>query len=213
MPRIKRGETIRISVKLSGKTLKRLGDTSDNLNVSRASLIMFALNKQLEKGITKEQLLNLQNKIELHDHLAIRIPVQLSEKINGYTERFDIRKNALVGLLVSDYYDNLPGKAPKEKVELHQLLVDVNELLTEKVMNYSEEKHLPLNMIMEQALENGAYDGIPQFPTDKKESFLTNVPLYIWEQAHEEAAALGVPLHFYLELCLYKAFLSENKIF
>ncbi|MFB9324279.1 hypothetical protein, partial [Cryptosporangium minutisporangium] len=111
MPRLNRGDTRRVSIKLSEKAKKRILAASNNLGVSQAAMIMYAISNQFENDITKEQILNLESTVILEkEHFAISMPVHLIEKVDELKERFDMKKGAFIGLLVSDYFEKLPDQ-------------------------------------------------------------------------------------------------------
>jgi hypothetical protein len=219
VPRINRGETKRVSIRISKKAKTRIMSGAKNFNVSQAGMIMFALSNIFQKEVTKEQLLNLENKIVLEpENFAITMPGHLYEKVEDYTKQFEMKKNTFIGLLVSDYYEKLPQNNPitaqdQNEGEPKKLQVKINQLLKEKVFDYSENHYLSFSGLVTQAIENGHYEGLPEFSTSEKVSFMTAIPLHAWEKAQKGAAALGVPLHFYLESCLYKAFMTKSGIF
>lgn len=217
MPRLNRGETKRVSVRLSAAAKKRILAAAENLSVSQASMIMYALSEQFEKGITKNQLLGMESKIILErEHFAISMPLHLFNQVERFTEEYEIKKNAFVGLIVSDYFENLPeeNKAlqAREK-ESKKVTIKINTPLKENLYKYSEKNYLNVSFLVAESIQNGRFKGIPDLPGEEKEQISFTIPLYVWEQAQEEAAAIGVSLHFYIESCLYNAFMSENKIF
>ncbi|OIK12917.1 hypothetical protein BIV60_15445 [Bacillus sp. MUM 116] len=215
MPRLNRGETMRVSVKLSSEAKIRIMTTAKNLSVSQASMIMYALSEQFKKGITQEQLLNIENKIILeHGHFPISMPKHLADKVEQYINDFDMKKGAFIGLLVSDYFENLPLDVQTETAgESKKLSLPVHKELKDLLYRYAEEKYQNVGWMITQSIENGKYEGIPKMQESERELISYNVPSHIYERALEQSSALGVTLHFYIESCIYNAFMGDNRIF
>ncbi|MDQ0808046.1 hypothetical protein [Priestia megaterium] len=235
MPRMNRGKTKRLSIRLSQTAQERIKNAADNLSVSRASMIMYALGEQFEKGITQQQLLTLENKIVLQDnHLAISVPKHLSEKIERYTTDFDFKKNVFVGLLVSGYFEDLSpdnqviqkkesdedqvedeadSENEKKKRKNQNLTLPIHPLLKEKVNELAEEKFFTKSFIVARAIEQGRFKGIPDLPSAERELLSYTLPEDTYKQAVKQADLLGVSLHFYIESCVYNVFASGNKLF
>lgn len=216
VPRLNRGEIERVSIRLSAEAKKRIIAAANNLSVSQASMIMYALSEQFEKGITKEKLLGMESNIILErEHFAISMPLHLSEKVKRYTEEFGIKKNSFIGFLVSDYFEKLPeeNKSFQDKQETKNVSIQIHKLLKEKLFAYGEEKYLNVSFLIAEAIKNGKFKGIPSLPGEERELVSFSLPLHIYNKALEQTKFLGVPLHFYIESCLYNAFMSENKIF
>lgn len=217
MPRLNRGEVRRVSIKLSAEAKKRIMVAANNLSVSQASMIMYALSEQFEKGIDKNLILGMESKIILeNEHFAIAMPTHLFAKVERLTEEYGIKKNSLIGLIVSDYFENLSeeNKAlqAREK-ESKKVSIQINKLLRGKLFAYAEKNYLNVSFLIAEAIQNGRFIGIPDLSGAEKELTSFTLPLHVWSEAEENAVALGVPLHFYIESCLYNAFMSENKIF
>lgn len=221
MPRLSRGETKRVSIKLSAEAKNRITAASLNMSVSQASLIMFALSEQFEKGITKNQLLGMESKIILErEHFPISMPIHLFNKVEQYTEEFDMKKNAFIGLLVSDYLESYKeieqykDYEPLEKrIKEKRLSITIHKHLKEMIYAYAEKTYVNVSFIIQQSIQNGKYKGIPALPGNEKELITISLAPFIYDMAMDEAKNLGVPLHFYIESCLFNAFMSENKIF
>lgn len=213
VPRLNRGETRRVSVKLSSEAKNRIMTASKNLSVSRASMIMYALAEQFEEGITQEKLLNIENKIILEkEHFPISMPIHLVNKVEQYTTDFNMKKNAFIGFVVSDYFENLP---PVNEVqgENHKLTLPLHKQIKDKLYQYAEEKYINVGLLVAQSIENGKYESVPDLEESERELTTYNIPKHIYEDALARSAESGVSLHFYVESCLYNAFMSENKIF
>lgn len=215
MPRLNRGETRRVSVKLSNEAKNRIMTTAKNLSVSQASMIMYALAEQFKKGITQEQLLNIENKIILEsEHFAISMPKHLWDRVEQYINDFDMKKGAFIGFLVSDYFENLPQKDQSEyEGDKKKLTLLLHKHLKDTVYRYAEENYLNVGFLVSKSIENGKFEGVPELTESEKELVTYNLPVRIYEDALKQSSDLGVPLHFYVESCLYNAFMSENKIF
>ncbi|MEH7163116.1 hypothetical protein [Priestia megaterium] len=233
MPRMNRGKTKRLSIRLSETAQKRIKNAAENLSVSRASMIMYALGEQFDKGITQEQLLTLQNKIVLEEqHLAISVPKHLSEKIEQYTTDFDFKKNIFVGLLVSGYFEALSpenqviqkkesdedqiegvdAENEKKKRKNQNLTLLIHPLLKEKVNELAEEKFFTKSFIVARAIEHGRFKGIPDLPGAERELLSYTLPEDTYKEAVKQADLLGVSLHFYIESCVYNLFENGKKL-
>jgi hypothetical protein len=214
MPRLNRGETQRVSVKLSSDAKNRIMTASKNLSVSQASMIMYGLAEQFEEGITQEKLLNLENKITLEkENFPISMPKRLVNIVERYTTDFNMKKNSFIGLLVSEYFENQP-LVPEMEGDKHKLTLPLHTQIKEKLYRYAEAKYINVGVLVAQAIaEVGEYKGIYVLDGNERELTVYNIPKHIYEVALTRSADSGVPLHFYVESCLYNAFMSENKIF
>ncbi|MFD4863441.1 hypothetical protein [Streptomyces atratus] len=186
---------------------------SKNLSVSRASMIMYALTEQFEKGITRLQMLTLDNKIILEkENFPISMPKHLVNKVEQYMADSKMNKNNFIGLIVSDYFESLPP-AKEIEGEKHKLTLPLHKQIKDMLYQYAEEKYMNVGLLVAQSIENGKYEGVPELNESEKETVSYNIPKHIYEDALTRSAESGIPLHFYVESCLYNAFMSENKIF
>ena len=156
MPRLNRGETKRVSIKLSAEAKKRITAAAHNMSVSQASLIMYALSEQFEKGITKNQLLGMESKIILErEHFPISMPIHLFNKVEQYTEEFDMKKNGFIGLLVSDYLESYKEYEPlEERIEEKRLSITIHKHLKEMIYAYAEKNYVNVSFIIQQSIQN-----------------------------------------------------------
>lgn len=225
MPRLNRGKTNRVSIKLSAAAKTRIEAAAKNLGVSRASMIMYALSEQIEKGISINQLLRMESKITLErEHFAIVMPKHLNELVNGFTEEFEMKKNSLIGYLVSDYFENLPedNRAFQEretvdsegnKIKPKPLVIEIHKQLKERLYAYAEKHFFNVSFLVSEAIHNGRFKGIPDLPGSEREQISFTITKEVYEASLDQADKLGVPLHFFIESCIYNAFYGESKIF
>lgn len=212
-----RGETTKLSIRLTAEARHRIQRAAKNLNLSQAGVILFALSNILKKPPTKSLVLNWENKYVLEPkNLALTINMDLSEKVNLLYDEYNMNKNKYVGLMVSHYFET--------EVDKELLLTDndttpkkigimINSELKKKIDSFSDEYYIPLSGLISYSILNKNIDYFPQYNDDVLESFFTRIPAYLVQRVKEESALLHIKESFYVELCLYKAFYSKDKVF
>jgi antitoxin component of RelBE/YafQ-DinJ toxin-antitoxin module len=219
MGKLNRGETTKLSIRLTAKAKERIELAAENLNLSKAGVIMFVLSKILKEEHTKSSLLNLENNLVLErENFAVTIKKSIAEDIDRRAKELDMRKNKFVGLLVSNYVENYATTQnlydEEHDHEPYKMKVEVNNELKKKMMAFSEKYYFPLSGIVSlSVLKSGPYDRLPVYEEKGKDFFFTRIPTYIMERIKKEAKENLITESFYVELCLYKAFMSEERIF
>ncbi|KON90048.1 hypothetical protein AF332_26730 [Sporosarcina globispora] len=92
-------------------------------------------------------------------------------------------------------------------------LVQVNESLKKKMMEYSEEHFIPYSGLVTYSILEGPYEGLPSYEDRDTVQFFTNVPEYVGEIVKEEADEANIKELFYTSLCLYKQFMTPEGRF
>ena len=198
---------------MSEKAVEKIDAARKNLNLSKAGIILFALSNIMKNPPSKEEVLNLENKIDLlPKNFPITVKIDFTRSIDDLADKYQMKKNKLVGLIVSNYFEQL-DEMEEEETEKRQIIIQLNPELRKKVEAYSKEHYLPLSGIISECLRNGPYEGIPRFESTGVESIFTNIPTYLYEDMKRKSEAMGIPYHFYISLCVYKAFASDSKIF
>lgn len=218
MGKINRGVTEKISIRLSLKASERMERISQNLNLSKAGLIMFALNKFFNEPIEQSRLLNLENKIDLEpNHFPLAVRKETLETINRYSQDFKMKKGSFVGLLVSDYYENLDEESQvlkqHDKTDPVEKEFKFNESLKKKMNEYSNITGVSWSGLISLSVLAGAYEGLPEYETTEISKIYTALPAYIYEIAQKGAIQYGFTENFYIEMCLYRAFYGKNNLF
>lgn len=205
MPKPNRGNTIKLSIRLSEKAKQKIKVAAHNLGVSQANVILFELTKILKNPPAINEIEAYENDITLErDHFVLTVNEVLMERVNALAEDYQMKKNILIGYLVSKEFEDAEDQEAEENVEPRKILVQVNEQLKKKMMEFSEENFLPLNLLVSYSILNGPVDRLPNFLGSDANSFFTNVPAYIYEMIKERSKEEMIREHFYTALCLYK---------
>lgn len=217
MGKLNRGEVTKLSIRLTSLAREEIETFAKNLNLSKAGVILFVLTKILKEKPAKTTILNLEQKYDLEpQNLAITIKRELAEEISKLNESIDLNKNIWVGLLVSDYFETRQeGKLQDEQTDTEpfKIKIEANTELKKKIVNFSEERYIPLSGLVSYACLKGPYEGLPEYQSSEREYFFTRIPSYIYKEVKREADKRGIPDYFYMELCLYETFLGENRVF
>jgi hypothetical protein len=213
MGRINRGNTTKLSVKLSQKAREKIESAAKNLNLSRAGVILFELTKIMDNPPSRTDVINLESKIELEKgHLPITINEKISGRVNRLAEQYDMKKNVLFGLIISDHFEKMEVDQGKD-TDTSVLMIQVNENLKKKMIEYSEENYIALSGLISYSILNGPLGKMPRYEGGESVQFFTSVPTYVVEIVKERAEEMNIREHFYVSLCLYKQFMSEEGRF
>lgn len=203
-----RGKTTKLSVRLSTTARQKMDQAAKNLGISSGGVMIFELTKILEDPPSKDKLLDLQEEITLErSHFVSTVNEKLMKRIEDLAARYDMKKNVLIGLMISDHFQKMEFQVDASE-EMKKLMIQVNENLKKKMMNYSEENFIPLNALVSYSILEGPYDGLPVYNEGEAVQIFTNVPAYIGDLVKNQAEALNVREHFYTALCLYKQFMT-----
>lgn len=217
MGKINRGETTKLSVRLSREAKERIEKMGINLNLSRAGVMLFALAKIFEDFPSKSSVLNMESKYDLEPgNFPITLKRDLSDQVSAIHKEYEINKNILFGLVITDYFMN---QVEPDLLEDHgddkpvKILVNINEQLKKKMIDYSQKHYIPMSGLISYAIYKGSYPTFPTYNDNVQDSFFTTIPRYLYERMKEEAGRLHIKEVFYVELCLYRVFMSKDKVF
>ena len=214
MAKINRGRTTKLSIRLSEKAINKIDSVRKNLNLSKAGVILFALSNILKNPPSKEEVINLENKIDLlPKNFPVTVKIEFTRSVDDLSERYGMRKNKLIGLIVSKYFEDLEDEESQENVKGQQVKLQLNVELKEMIDQYSDNHFIPLSGIVSKCLLNGPYKGVPSYNSNDMVTLFTNVPTYLYEEVKEKANNIGIPEHFYISLCIYNSFRGDSKIF
>ncbi|MDM5451038.1 hypothetical protein [Peribacillus simplex] len=205
MPKINRGTTIKLSIRLSTIARQKIESAAKNLGISLAGVILFELTKLLKNPPSLSEIAEIENRITLErKHFVLTVNETLMEKVNNLAEDYDQKKNVLIGYIVSNHFDKYGDPEDDKDIEPKKIMVQVNESLKKKMMEYSEKHFIPLNAIVTYSILQGPYEGLPTYDDEETVQFFTNVPAYIGELVKEGAVEHNIREHFYTSLCIYK---------
>lgn len=205
MPKINRGTTIKLSIRLSTIARQKIENAAKNLGISLAGVILFELTKLLKNPPSLSEIAEIENRITLErKHFVLTVNETLMEKVNNLAEDYDQKKNVFIGYIVSNHFDKYGDPEDDKDIEPKKIMVQVNESLKKKMMEYSEKHFIPLNAIVTYSILQGPYEGLPTYDDEETVQFFTNVPAYIGELVKEGAVEHNIREHFYTSLCIYK---------
>lgn len=215
MPKLNKGKTIKLSIRLSAGARGKIETAAKNLGVSMAGVILFELTKLLKTPPSKLEITDLEDTITLErEHFVLTVNENLMNQINQLAEDYELKKNRLIGYIVSNHFENAVHTGKENEVESKKLMVQVNETLKKKMMEYSEKHYIPLNALVSYSVLQGPSENLPSYEEGEMVTFFTNVPVYIGDMIKERAEEKNIREHFYTSLCLYKQFmLPEGRFY
>lgn len=207
MVKYNRGSTTKMSIRLSALARQKAGIVANNLGISTAGVILFELTKLLENPPSPSEILNLENTISLErNHFVMTVNKKLLDRVNELAKEYEVKKNVLIGLMVSDHFEKMEDPAGENDIESKQLMIQIPDELKKKMIDYSEDNFIPLNGLITFSILEGPYEGFPNYKDVNGERMFTNVPGYVRDLVNEKADDLNIRDHFYILLCLYKQF-------
>lgn len=214
MPKLNRGNTTKLSIRLSAIAKGKIEAAAKNLGISQAGVILFELGQILKNPPTETKLQTIVSAVTLENaHFVMTVNQNIMQRVNELAEDYDMKKNVLVGYLISDLFENMEVREETD-LEPKQLLVQVNEDLKKRIMEYSENHYIPLNSIVSYSILKGHYEKLPYFSGNQLEQFFTNVPAYIGDKVKRKSEEFDMREHFYTAMCLYKQFMTpEGRFF
>lgn len=214
MPKLNKGKTIKLSIRLSASARNQIEIAAKNLGVSLAGIILFELTKLLKNPPLKTEVTDLEDTITLErDHFVLTVNENLMTQINQLAEDYGMKKNRLIGYIVSNHFEHVVSRGAEKEVEPKKLMVQVNEELKKKMMEYSEQHYIPLNALVSYSVLQGPLEQLPSYESGEMVTFFTNVPSYIGDMIKEKAEEENIREHFYTSLCLYKQFMTSDGRF
>jgi hypothetical protein len=218
MGKMNRGKTTKLSIRLSREADERINTISKNVNLSKAGVILFGLTERLNLSPTKEEILNLENHVTLEPgYFSVTINDELHNQITDYSERYEMKKTEMCGLLVSDYYETLNEKdqllKKEQETETRNTPITINEGLKKKILEYSERNFVPVSGVVSMSILKADRLELPRYESEERDKITTRIPIYLWEKVKREADKRGIPDSFYIEVCLNQAFNSPEPLF
>ena len=133
MPKINRGTTVKLSIRLSAIAKQKIEYAAKNLGISLAGVILFELTKLLKNPPTLSEIADIENRITLErKHFVVTVNEALMERVNNLAEDYDQKKNVLIGYMVSDHFEKYVDPEDEKDLEPKKLMVQVNESLKKK---------------------------------------------------------------------------------
>lgn len=213
MPKLNRGDTTKLSIRLSSEARQKIEVAAKNLGISLAGVILFELSPLLKNPPSLSRIEEIENEITLErNHFVLTVNEIMRNKVNELAEKYDMKKNILIGYIVSDHFQELTFPI-QENTEPKKLMVQINDTLKKKMMEYTEENYIPLNAVVSYSILNGPYEGFPSYNDGETVQFFTNVPAYIGDMVKEIAEERNIREHFYTSLCLFKQFMTPEGRF
>jgi predicted HicB family RNase H-like nuclease len=214
MPKLNKGKTIKLSIRLSASARKQIEIAAKNLGVSLAGIILFELTKLLKNPPSQTEITDLEDAITLErEHFVLTVNENLMKQINQLAEDYGIKKNRFIGYIVSNHFEHVVNTGTEKDLEAKKLMVQVNETLKKKMMEYSERHYIPLNALVSYSVLQGPSEQLPSYEGGEMITFFTNVPAYIGDLIKEKAEEENIREHFYTSLCLYKQFMAPEGRF
>jgi hypothetical protein len=222
LARLNRGDTTKLSIKLSAEAKRKIEFASKNLNLSKAGVIMFALTYILKNPPSKTDLLNYENQIVLEKgNFPITIKKEFSKTIDALQQKYDMNKNVFVGLMVSHHFENVVREGctealderDPEETKPQKVMIQLNTDIKKKMMEFSDKNYISLSGLISFSILEGPYEYFPTYESNEEESFYTTIPTYLYNRAKTGANYRGIPVHFYIELCVHQAYFSKQGIF
>ncbi|OMP68707.1 hypothetical protein [Domibacillus epiphyticus] len=214
MPKLNKGKTIKLSIRLSASAREQIEIAAKNLGVSLAGIILFELTKLLKNPPSQTEITDLEDAITLErEHFVLTVNENLMNQINHLAEDYGMKKNRLIGYIVSNHFEHVVNTGAEKDIEAKKLMVQVNETLKKKMMEYSEKHYIPLNALVSYSVLQGPSEQLPSYEDGEMVTFFTNVPAYIGELIKERAEEENIREHFYTSLCLYKQFMTPGGRF
>lgn len=214
MARPKRGKTIKLSIRLSTAAKQQIQKAAANLGVSSSGVILFELARLLKNPPSISELETMENDITLErDHFVITINEGLSERVNGMAEDYNMKKNRLIGYIISNHFESQAAIKEQKKTDPKKFMLQLNSKLGDKVMEYAERNYVPLPALVSYSVLQGESEELPTFESGESVKIFTNIPEYVLETIKDEADLRSIPEHFYTSSCLFKQFMTEKGRF
>ena len=222
MPKPNRGDTTKLSIRLSrearhvdaeNNVTGLIEQAAKNLGISAAGVILFELTRILESPPTLSEIETWKDEITLErKHFALTVNKEVAEQVNKLAEQYGMKKNILVGLIISKRFSENPPENWKN-TEPKKLMLQVNHELKKKMMDWCEQNYIPLNAVVSYSVLQGLPDVLPQYEAEEHETIFTNVPEYIGEIIKEKSSKYSIREHFYTSSCIYKQFMLPGGRF
>lgn len=214
MGKYNRGKTIKLSIRISSAAKEKIKAAANNLGISSAGVILFELTKLLKSPPSKDDITRMKSQLTLEQkHFVLTVTDKLMDEINDMSEDYGLKKNILIGYILSNHFENLPDPSSEKDTSQKRIMVQVHENLKKKMMEYSEENYIPLNGLIAYSILQGPNDELPSYGEGEIEQMFTNIPAYIGEIIKNGAEELNLREHFYASLCIYKQFMTEKGRF
>lgn len=215
MPKLNRGNPIKLSIRMSVRAKNNASIAAKKLGISVGGVILFELAKFLKNPPSLEHIQELESVITLErNHFVMTVNEGIMERVNNLAEDYNMKKNILIGYIISEHFENMQGLDDGNETEPKKLMVQVNETLKKKMMEYSEKHYIPFSGLVAYSVLEGPYEGLPFYQDNEFEKFYTNVPAYVGDMVKDLSEEMAVREHFYTALCLYKQFMTpEGRFF
>lgn len=214
MPKLNKGDTSKLSIRLSMLARQRIDVKAKNLGISSGGLVLFELTKLLENPPSLIELEQMENEITLErNHFVLTVNKNLQEKVNKIADDYEMKKNILIGYIVSNHFENFENPDQGLDTKPKKIAVRVNESLKKKMMDYIEENYITLSSLVTYSILEGPSEELPSYEGNEIEDFYVNVPNYVYELLKEKAYERNIREHFYTSQCLYKQFMTPEGRF
>lgn len=209
MPKLNKGKTTKLSIKLSGRAKNKIIVAAGDIGVSKAGVILLELTKILKNPPSKKMMEDYKKSIVLEkDHFNLSVNEKVTSRINDLVDEYGMKKNVLIGYILSAHFD------PKYmNIESKTFMVQINSILNKKLVDFSEKHYIPLNALVADCILKGPYEELPFYDGGETKKFFTTIPAHIRDQVNEKAYERNIPSHLYTSLCLYKQFMTPEGLY
>ncbi|HAJ3957204.1 hypothetical protein WD019_19125 [Fictibacillus sp. Mic-4] len=209
MPKINRGNTGSLEVRLSAKAHERLDQLRFNLNLSKPAGILFLLPFCMKTERTVVDMINLENKYILEKKsIMCKAPESLIIRLTYLAEQYEMSRNQMLGYILSDQLETLPDDhfllRKHGETESEKALIFLNRDCHEKLLTYCEKHFITANGLISYAVLKGMNYRFPKYETNEQEKIFTSLPHYIVQHVKEKANWHNIADFLYIELCLYE---------
>ncbi|BCC80210.1 MULTISPECIES: hypothetical protein [Bacillus] len=210
-----RGKIKKFSIRLSQNAHDLIEIMAANTGATRSQIVAYAISCVRKNMKSRDEVLDLQQTITLlKKHFVLSLTETISNQLTLDAIDYDIKKNVLFGLLVSDYIESMDSNSPWLKPVIHpesqtQYKIYMHQSYYDAIQEYSTTEYVQLKIPVALGILQGP-SSISHRDFNEYIGTSTTLPISLIAHIQQESVKREIPEYVYVDSCV-KAFWDNTK--
>ncbi|QWI25670.1 hypothetical protein EXW34_31355 (plasmid) [Bacillus mycoides] len=206
----------KLSIRISENAEKQLNILSANTGASRSQFIVYAISHIRKNLNSRDEVESLKSTISLSkNNISISLKKSINDDLQNIATAYAMKKNVLVGLLVSDFLENMDPDSPwlrtnrnADELHIYKLFLHKSYFYELKSYTFNEYVQLKIPVVL------GILSGPKEIHQDDFNEYIetsAKLPKYLVTHIKKESERYGIPEYNYVDSCVRNYWESTKK--
>ncbi|HFJ9374830.1 TPA: hypothetical protein ACGW7B_005507 [Bacillus nitratireducens] len=202
-----RGKIKKFSIRLSQNAHDLLEIMAANTGSTRSQIVAYTISRVRTDMKSKDDVLDLKQTITLlKKHFVLSLTETISNQLTTDAIDYDIKKNVLFGLLVSDYIERMDPNSPWLRPVLHPenqnpYKIYMHQSYYDEIQDYSTNEYVQLKIPVALGVLQGTRS-IEQYDFNEYIGTSTTLPISLITHIQQESTKREIPEYVYVDSCI-----------